>query len=65
MQRIIKNKMLRVGINPLFRPFSFPKIEDEQERQVGVDIDIAELLAKELGVELKKIPPPDDKYIYF
>jgi ABC-type amino acid transport substrate-binding protein len=51
-----------VGINPLFKPFSFPEIKGEQVRQVGVDIDIAKLLAKELDVELKIIPSPDGNY---
>jgi len=62
LRRIIKNKILRVGMNPLFKPFSFPEIKGEQVRPVGVDIDIAKLLAKELDVELDLIPPPDGKY---
>lgn len=45
---------LRVGVNPLFWPFSF--INDKGER-VGVDLDIARLLAEGMKVKLKIIVP--------
>lgn len=54
---VIKNKVLRVGINPLFKPFSFTKKVDGKDQRVGIDIDIARLLAKELGVEYKEVKP--------
>ncbi|RUM34627.1 MAG: hypothetical protein DSY50_06190 [Desulfobulbus sp.] len=50
---ILSSKVLRVGVNPLFKPFSFAK----NGQQVGVDIDIAKLLAKKLGVEVKIVVP--------
>jgi polar amino acid transport system substrate-binding protein len=45
---------LRVGINPLFRPFSFI---DDKGKRVGVDLDIAGLLAQNMAVKLKVIVP--------
>ncbi len=50
---ILQTKVLRVGVNPLFKPFSF--VTDG--KQAGVDIDIATLLAKKLGVEVKIVVP--------
>jgi len=50
---ILQTKVLRVGVNPLFKPFSFVK----DGKQAGVDIDIATLLAKKLGVEVKIVVP--------
>jgi len=44
---------LKVGVNPLYKPFSFEK----DGRRVGVDIDIARLLAEKLGVKLKVVAP--------
>ncbi len=44
---------LRVGVNPLYKPFSFEK----DGRRVGVDIDIARLLAKKLGVKARIVVP--------
>jgi ABC-type amino acid transport substrate-binding protein len=53
---------LRVGINPHFKPFSFIGIDEYGKKgQVGVDIDIAKLLAKELGVITKLVVPEDFK----
>lgn len=50
---ILSTKVLRVGVNPFFKPFSFMKGSD----RVGVDIQIASLLAQKLGVELKVVVP--------
>jgi polar amino acid transport system substrate-binding protein len=50
---ILSSKVLRVGVNPLFKPFSFAKDGEQQ----GVDIDIARLLANKLGVDLKVVVP--------
>jgi polar amino acid transport system substrate-binding protein len=50
---ILSSKVLRVGVNPLFKPFSFAN----NGKQEGVDIDIAKLLAKKLGVEVKIVVP--------
>ena len=53
LKRILTTKKLRVGINPNYKPFSFI----EGKERIGIDIDIAELLAHELGVELEMIVP--------
>jgi polar amino acid transport system substrate-binding protein len=54
LERIINNGVIRVGVNPLFKPFSFT---DENKERVGIDIDIANLLASGLGVKLKIVVP--------
>ena len=56
LQRIVNSGTLRVGVNPNFEPFSF--IGDGDKR-VGVDIDIADQLAKALDVALE-VTAPDD-----
>ncbi len=53
LTRVFADKVLRVGVNPLFKPFSFEK----DGKRVGVDIDIANLLAKKLGVTAKIVVP--------
>lgn len=50
---VLSEKILRVGVNPDFKPFSF----EEQGARVGVDIEIAGLLAQKLGVSPKIIVP--------
>ncbi len=54
LERVVSNGVLRVGVNPRFKPFSFL---NEKKERVGVDIDIAKLLAKDLGVNLKIVVP--------
>ncbi|MDM8523677.1 transporter substrate-binding domain-containing protein [Desulfococcaceae bacterium HSG8] len=54
LQRIVKDGVIKVGFNPLFKPFSFTNKKDER---IGIDIDIAELLAKNMGVKLEKVVP--------
>lgn len=56
---VIKNKVLRVGINPLFKPFSYTREVDGKTESVGIDIDIANLLADELGVRYEEVKPDD------
>ncbi len=53
LSKVISTKTLRVGVNPKFKPFSFQK----GGKRVGVDIDIAHLLASKLGVTAKIISP--------
>ena len=53
LTKVFADKVLRVGVNPLFKPFSFEKAG----KRVGVDIDIANLLAKKLGVTAKIVVP--------
>ncbi|MDM8550238.1 ABC transporter substrate-binding protein [Desulfobacterales bacterium HSG2] len=54
LQRIMEKGVLRVGFNPLFKPFSFT---NEKNERVGIDVDIAELLAESMGVRLEKVVP--------
>jgi polar amino acid transport system substrate-binding protein len=54
LKRIIARGVIRVGVNPLFKPFSF---ENEKKERVGIDIDIAEHLAKALDVKLEVVVP--------
>ena len=54
LKSIVEKGVLRVGVNPIFKPFSF--INEKKER-VGVDIDIANLLAKGLGVKVEIVVP--------
>lgn len=54
LQRIIEKGVIKVGFNPLFKPFSFTNEKDER---IGIDVDIAELLAQSLGVKLEKVVP--------
>ncbi len=71
LDRIMSTGVLKVGVNPLFKPFSFFQ-EDKNEKQfsslietkddskkkrMGVDIDIARLLAMGLGVKLQIVVP--------
>ncbi len=54
LRRIIDQGVLRVGVNPLFKPFSF---QDETGKRQGVDLDIANQLANGLGVKLQVVVP--------
>ncbi len=54
LQRIKKTGVIRVGVNPLFKPFSFV---GKEGNRVGIDIDIAKLLAEQLEVKLELIAP--------
>jgi polar amino acid transport system substrate-binding protein len=56
LQHILQQGVLRVCVHPSFKPFSFLK---ESEERVGVDIDIAHLLATSLGVKLELVVPKD------
>jgi polar amino acid transport system substrate-binding protein len=53
LSRVFTDKVLRVGVNPNFKPFSFEK----DGKRIGVDIDIANLLAKKLGVRAQIVTP--------
>jgi len=53
LTRVFTDKVLRVGVNPNFKPFSF----EQAGKRVGVDIDIANLLAKKLGVQAQIVTP--------
>ncbi|MBF0449627.1 MAG: transporter substrate-binding domain-containing protein [Candidatus Magnetomorum sp.] len=53
LQRIKDSGIMKVGINPYFKPFSF--IEDN--KRVGIDIDMATYLARQLGVKCETVVP--------
>jgi len=53
LQRIKDSKTIRVGVNPNFKPFSFI----ENNKRVGVDIDMANRLADQLGVSCELVVP--------
>ncbi|MBT3394201.1 MAG: transporter substrate-binding domain-containing protein [Waddliaceae bacterium] len=54
LSRINSTGVIKVGVNPLFSPFSF--IDDAGER-AGIDIEIAKRLARKLSVELEIVVP--------
>ena len=51
--RIMQSGVLKVGVNPRFKPFSF----EEDGKRVGVDVDIATLLAEKMGAKLQIVVP--------
>ena len=53
LARIKQTGVLKVGVNPLFKPFSF----EQDGKRVGVDADVAALLAEKLGVKLELVVP--------
>ncbi|WP_419656229.1 extracellular solute-binding protein, family 3 [Desulfosarcina variabilis str. Montpellier] len=53
LSQVLDSKVLKVGVNPNYKPFSFEK----DGRRVGVDIDIANRLAEKLGVKAEFIVP--------
>ena len=54
MDRIMETKVLRVGTPGDYRPFSMH--DKEKGTYEGHDIDLARLLASEMGVEIKFVP---------
>lgn len=54
LDSIVEAGVLRVGVNPDYRPFSF---EDASGERVGVDIELAKALSQALGVELEITAP--------
>ncbi len=60
LQSILKNGKLRVGMEPGYMPF---EMQDKQSRIVGFDVDMAKVMAKEMGVELELVPTAWDGII--
>lgn len=52
VERIVKKGILRVGTTADYKPFTYK----ENGEYAGYDIEVAKLLAKELGVELEIVP---------
>lgn len=54
LAKVIENGELNVGIAPGFAPYEFYIIDENGERKiVGSDVDLANAIADEIGVELK------------
>jgi polar amino acid transport system substrate-binding protein len=60
LQSILKAGKLRVGMEPGYMPF---EMQDKQSRIVGFDVDMAKIMAKEMGVELELVPTAWDGII--
>jgi cyclohexadienyl dehydratase len=54
LERIMETKILRVGTPGDYRPFSM--LDKESGNYEGHDIDLAKLLASEMGVEVEFVP---------
>lgn len=54
LERIMETKVLRVGTPGDYRPFSM--LDKESGNYEGHDIDLAKLLASEMGVEVEFVP---------
>jgi polar amino acid transport system substrate-binding protein len=50
LQEILDKGLVRIGVPIDVPPFGFT---DENQQPVGLDVDLAQLVAKELGVELE------------
>lgn len=53
LQKIKKSGKLIVGTSADYPPYEFHLLNDKEGELVGIDIDIAKAIAKELGVELE------------
>jgi polar amino acid transport system substrate-binding protein len=60
LDSIIKSGKLRVGMEPGYMPF---EMQNKQSKIVGFDVDMAKLMAKQMGVELELIPTAWDGII--
>lgn len=60
LQSILKAGKLRVGMEPGYMPF---EMQDKQSRIVGFDVDMARIMAQEMGVELELVPTAWDGII--
>ena len=60
IQSIQKAGKLRVGMEPGYMPF---EMQNKESKIVGFDVDMAKLMAKEMGVELELVPTAWDGII--
>ncbi len=60
LQSILKAGKLRVGMEPGYMPF---EMQDKQSQIVGFDVDMAKVMAKEMGVKLELVPTAWDGII--
>ena len=60
LHSILKSGKLRVGMEPGYMPF---EMQNKESKVVGFDVDMAKLMAKEMGVELELVPTGWDAII--
>ncbi len=60
LNKILQRGELRVGLEPGYMPF---EMKDKKGRIIGYDVDMANRMAKEMGVKLKIIPTSFDGII--
>ncbi|RXJ86300.1 transporter substrate-binding domain-containing protein [Arcobacter sp. CECT 8985] len=60
LNQILQSGELRVGLDPGYMPF---EMKDKRGRLIGYDIDLAKIMAKEMGVKLKIVPTTFDGII--
>jgi len=60
IQSILKAGKLRVGLEPGYMPF---EMQNKESKVVGFDVDMAKLMAREMGVELELVPTAWDGII--
>ncbi len=60
LEQIKENKVIRIGLEGTYPPFSF---HDESGKLVGFEVEIAEAIAKDLGVEAEFIETKWDSLI--
>jgi len=53
LQRMKDSRVMKVGINPYFKPFSFI----QNHKRVGIDVDMAKYLAQKLGIKCETVIP--------
>lgn len=57
LYKVMQKGELRVGMDPGYMPF---EMRDKQGKIIGIDIDLAKLMAKEMGVKLTIVPTAFD-----
>lgn len=60
LNRVVKNGVLRVGMDPGYMPF---EMRNKQGNVIGFDVELAEQMAKALGVKLELVPTAWDGII--
>jgi ABC-type amino acid transport substrate-binding protein len=53
LDQIKENGKLIVGLNPDYPPFEFPKVENGKDEVAGFDVELANKISKEIGVEVE------------
>jgi polar amino acid transport system substrate-binding protein len=58
---IAKSGVLRVGMSPDFPPMEYK--DDQTDQTVGMDVDLANAVAEELGVRVERVESPFDQLL--